>query len=467
LSNQFQEDIDYSLQELLAGGTDWQNSSIGEVITKHFTEGMGLTAAEKWADEIGGKVINADNWQNTNWGKEVTDTNLLLQSILAELGGTASGLTGEAMSNAAKANYTSLAGAGFTGLLTKMGINSGPNGTVTGTGENDAVTEKDSQLLTDLTKIAAMESDKDTISNLKSSIQEKRDKANLYGETDQAEKFDNILERDKFYETYDDKTKEFKADGESYKSYTDYLSKKNDQVLTGIDNLTASEAFGGIVVPSEVDNLDLAGGEGEDFDLIINGSYKDNSVELGYEIATQAHKDYLETVWKATKGSSGSSVVYVNDPPDGINLNKGLYYRIGKNQWRKIRKENDDVLKDINGGGLAFLNASTEAIYTKYKFETGGLADFTGPAWLDGTKSRPEYVLNADQTERFFSLVDVLEGYDKDKKPEKSGDNYFEIAINVEKLENDYDVEQVANKIRKMIYDDAMYRNVNAINHIR
>ena len=30
-----------------------------------------------------------------------------------------------------------------------------------------------------------------------------------------------------------------------------------------------------------------------------------------------------------------------------------------------------------------------------YTYATGGLADFTGPAWLDGTPSRPEYVLNA------------------------------------------------------------------------
>jgi hypothetical protein len=27
-------------------------------------------------------------------------------------------------------------------------------------------------------------------------------------------------------------------------------------------------------------------------------------------------------------------------------------------------------------------------------YKTGGLADFTGPAWLDGTKARPEMVLN-------------------------------------------------------------------------
>jgi hypothetical protein len=66
-------------------------------------------------------------------------------------------------------------------------------------------------------------------------------------------------------------------------------------------------------------------------------------------------------------------------------------------------------------------------------------------------------------------LIDILERID-DKKPgknDKTGDNYFDIEINVEKLENDYDVEKVADKIRRMIYDDATYRNVNAINHIR
>jgi len=27
-------------------------------------------------------------------------------------------------------------------------------------------------------------------------------------------------------------------------------------------------------------------------------------------------------------------------------------------------------------------------------YATGGLVDFTGPGWLDGTPSAPEYVLN-------------------------------------------------------------------------
>ena len=51
--------------------------------------------------------------------------------------------------------------------------------------------------------------------------------------------------------------------------------------------------------------------------------------------------------------------------------------------------------------------------------------------------------------------------------PTNSGDNYFDINISVDKLENDYDVEKIADKIRQMIYEDATYRNVNSINHIR
>jgi hypothetical protein len=110
--------------------------------------------------------------------------------------------------------------------------------------------------------------------------------------------------------------------------------------------------------------------------------------------------------------------------------------------------------------------------YTSYggiwAYKTGGLADFTGPAWLDGTKSKPEYVLNAEQTKHFFNLIDVLDSLNKGNySTEPSGDNYFEIEINVDSISNDYDVERMAEKIKSIIYEDATYRNVNVINHIR
>ena len=103
------------------------------------------------------------------------------------------------------------------------------------------------------------------------------------------------------------------------------------------------------------------------------------------------------------------------------------------------------------------------------KYATGGLADFTGPAWLDGTPSKPEYVLNAAQTQKFFELVDVAESLDlqqlfgNNNKSESKGDSYFDIDINVDSIGEDYDVEQIADKIKQLIYNDATYRNVNAV----
>ena len=107
------------------------------------------------------------------------------------------------------------------------------------------------------------------------------------------------------------------------------------------------------------------------------------------------------------------------------------------------------------------------------RFETGGLADFTGPAWLDGTKSNPELVLNARDTQNFIQLKDILAEVMKDvdgvhqNSSTSNGDNYFDIDINVEELADDYDVDQLADKIRTMLYEDASYRNVNMVSLTR
>lgn len=114
---------------------------------------------------------------------------------------------------------------------------------------------------------------------------------------------------------------------------------------------------------------------------------------------------------------------------------------------------------------------SYENMKKKYllQYKTGGLADFTGPAWLDGTKSRPEYILNAEQTKAFFNLVDVLGSLQSgnSKTAQNSGDNTYDIDINVESIGSDYDVEQLANTVKRLINEDARYRNNNAINLMR
>lgn len=111
---------------------------------------------------------------------------------------------------------------------------------------------------------------------------------------------------------------------------------------------------------------------------------------------------------------------------------------------------------------------------TKYK--TGGLNTQTGPAWLDGTFTKPELVLNSKDTANFLELRDLLRALqisiksphrDLTDNNKNNGDNYYEIDINVESIADDYDVAKMADKIKKLISQDALYRNGNAINRLR
>lgn len=102
-------------------------------------------------------------------------------------------------------------------------------------------------------------------------------------------------------------------------------------------------------------------------------------------------------------------------------------------------------------------------------FKTGGLADFTGPAWLDGTKSRPEMVLNARDTENFIELRDILRESIQAAAIEKSGGNsyQFDIDIHDPHVESDYDVDAMVARVEQDIYEKATYRNVNAVSQLR
>lgn len=108
--------------------------------------------------------------------------------------------------------------------------------------------------------------------------------------------------------------------------------------------------------------------------------------------------------------------------------------------------------------------------YRMSKFKTGGLADFTGPAWLDGTKTRPELILNAQDSANFIALKDILASLLNVQGGRgiggNGGDNYFDIDISAN-LGSDYDVDKLTEKIKRDIYQDGQYRNVNTINYLR
>lgn len=148
-----------------------------------------------------------------------------------------------------------------------------------------------------------------------------------------------------------------------------------------------------------------------------------------------------------------------------------------KYQEKVLASYSSQIQKERNSNRKKQLQAALDrAKYTAISskkfsvYKTGGLATQTGLAWLDGTKSRPELVLNARDTENFIQLKDVLSdllrGGSTTSNTTTSGDNYFNITVQAE-IANDYDVERLTKKIKDEIYKDGSYRGVNVIRKIR
>ena len=169
-------------------------------------------------------------------------------------------------------------------------------------------------------------------------------------------------------------------------------------------------------------------------------------------IGSRVKADPNAVIYADSYGGGGGSQYYSNDP---------IYTVLDENNGYYLTRYHG-----VSGGYTGWFRKKD---LTAYK--TGGIADFTGPAWLDGTKSNPELILNARDTENFIALKDILSSI-MDRKglqnnTQSVGDMYFNIDINVDELSNDYDVEDLSRKIKQELTDSAMYRNVNLVNFIR
>lgn len=165
-----------------------------------------------------------------------------------------------------------------------------------------------------------------------------------------------------------------------------------------------------------------------------------------------------------------------------VKIQKGAKFVSGEKVMESVRSEGVisgkkgafKILKDQGDGNFYVgrewsSSGVTGLINKKYltKYKTGGLADFTGPAWLDGTKAKPELILNSRDTENFIQLKNVLASLmthaGANISSENNGDITYDIDINVERIGSDYDIERVAEKVEGMINTKARYRNNNAI----
>ena len=122
----------------------------------------------------------------------------------------------------------------------------------------------------------------------------------------------------------------------------------------------------------------------------------------------------------------------------------------------------EEVEKVAGGGG------NTISVRKKMKYASGGLSTQTGLAWLDGTLSEPELVLNARDTQNFIELKDVLADMRKSGGLSLAGgDNYYDIDVHVDSMSSDYDVDRAIDRIKARLAQDGAYRNVNTLSRLR
>ena len=116
-----------------------------------------------------------------------------------------------------------------------------------------------------------------------------------------------------------------------------------------------------------------------------NSSYNDNVITVGSRInAGNA------LIYRQANGTKGYHQFYDENP---------YYVIIGqKGNFWKVRHQS------LSSGTTGWFKKSDVKAY-----KTGGLVDYTGLAWVDGQKGRPEAFLNANDTELFAKLKDSLE----------------------------------------------------------
>ena len=480
-SAEFQQYIDQQTYSLMEAGSEWLKTQLGQKMLTVLTKGMGSDEMQKWAATMGSNISLAYSWTTDVWKNEKT----LLAQAIADALVAKDNLTSdvEKADKAERSNrITSLLNYGFDAenledaSATQLAYasdfvkNQNLGGTVSSS--QSTLTKADVDYKTEVQYIRDLIKEKGGEKAFLEALAggAKFDTYEEYLKGKISEHKSNILDnavtaiknRQMGLQGFKD-TKEYKDYKKQYETlvpggdFDAELIGKSGQYINGVVNFP-NIGQGDTGVQGMEEKVD---------DKWWFGTAYVNGEKVG-KVAVAHHKSGHESLVTDTRLSKQLSEL---TGATGINeqgwtaMYKGEPYVWNGWSWARVVNGHSKSVDYLNDG---YDNFKENLLKYLTSFKTGGLADFTGPAWLDGTPSRPEYILNADQTERFFSLIDILESFNKnDSTPAKSGDNYFDINIQVDKLENDYDVEQMANKIRNMIYEDATYRNVNTINHIR
>jgi hypothetical protein len=259
---------------------------------------------------------------------------------------------------------------------------------------------------------------------------------------------------------YDKAKEDFVAAGGDPMQFDELVRKGTSKQVVGADGKTSAQYISGTgEITSGIFDSSMAKVTGGWHDK-YNGQWDDDiKIKIGdtevsglslSAISTEPNKKSGEkwAAWLERADDNTSNAINqmfsdasIEVADKSMALYQGEPYIYRNGAWRRF---NDNY---NNNRGQARDKLATAMKKYLNAYETGGLADFTGPAWLDGTKSHPELVLNARDTENFIQLKNILaeimagSATTNNSTQNTSGDNYYDIDISVESLGDDYEVE--------------------------
>lgn len=170
------------------------------------------------------------------------------------------------------------------------------------------------------------------------------------------------------------------------------------------------------------------------------------------------------------QGSSGNSVKWLQyflNQAVGAGLN--IDGKFGSKTYAALRQFQNKANLKLKDG---IVGPETAAAFKRYA--TGGYVDYTGPAWVDGSPTKPEAILSAKDTQNFIQLKQLIAAMmdrigmnNSAFGLQSAAGNTCTIYVNVDQLASDYDVDDMVNRVKQEIMNSTSYRNINLINRRR
>ena len=263
--------------------------------------------------------------------------------------------------------------------------------------------------------------------------------------------------------------KQMDKDAERHQDILDAMQK---QIDSNVENRIYIERAEQTIAQGEQAILDAIH-MGEDWRNASNAEREKMDEEQATNIA--GSKSYLE---KLNEGITSSSEYISKMVTDALTKQtESLIWTIGdipQNDEAHVAHAMETTLPSIleqffarttTAEDMANDNATNKA----KKYASGGLVNYTGPAWVDGTPEKPEAFLNANQTAMIAAFTSNLAKMISGKFPSsnvEAGSN-CEINIDIGSIGADYDIDQAINKVKQEIVNSAQFRNVTLLNRRR